>query len=50
MLSWGTISTLHLFLLVDIMIFFYGCLAVWNKLETCELMEFVYVLDKRMGR
>jgi hypothetical protein len=36
--------------LVDIMIFCLWIPAMWNKLETCELMEFVYVLEKRLGR
>jgi hypothetical protein len=36
--------------LVDIMFFCYGCLVVWNKMETCKLMELVYVLEKRLSR
>jgi hypothetical protein len=38
------------FHLVDIVIFCLWILAMWNKLETCELMEFVYVLEKCLGR
>ena len=30
--------------------FVFGCLPVWNKLVIYESMEFVYVLEKRLGR
>ena len=30
--------------------FVFGCLSVWNKLVKYESMEFVYVLEKRLGR
>jgi hypothetical protein len=39
-----------LLLVVEIMIFYLWIPAMWNKLETCELIEFVYVLEKCLGR
>jgi hypothetical protein len=48
--SWGKLSTLHFSLiLVDIVIFCLWIIVMWNKLRSCELMEFVYVLEKCLG-
>ena len=52
MLSWGTLSTPRLFLILSWyhVSFVFGCLPVWNKLVNYESMEFVYVLEKRLSR
>ena len=47
MFTWGTTFVSH-FKLISCS-FVFGCLSVWNKLETCKSMEFVYVLEKRLG-
>ena len=52
MFTWGTLSTPHFvfhFKLISCS-FVLGCLPVWNKLEIYESMEFVYVLEKCLGR
>ena len=52
-LSWGTFSTppcVSYFKLISCYTFVFGCLPVWNELVNYESMEFVYVLEKRLGR
>jgi hypothetical protein len=50
MLSWGKLSTLHFLFELISCSFVYGYSRCEMNWESCGIMEFVYVLEKRLGR